>query len=140
MEIKQSVATKAFILHNGKVLILRESSNYEEGTNLGRYDVPGGRIKPGQRYDESLHREIKEETGLEVTVGRPFCVDEWRPNIDGIENQIIGIFFECFSDSDNVSLSEDHNKSEWINPEEYGNHNLIPGLERVFSKYLESKK
>ena len=140
MEVKQSVATKAFILNNGRVLILRESKNYKEGTNFGKYDVPGGRIKPGQKYDESLHREIKEETGLEVKIGRPFHVGEWRPNIGGIENQIIGIFFECFSDSENVSLSRDHDRHEWINPEEYKNHDLIPGLERVFNKYLESKK
>ena len=140
MEIRQFVATKAFILHDGKILILRESQNYEEGTNLGKYDVPGGRVKPGQKFDESLQREIKEETGLEVMIGGPFCVDEWRPNIDGIENKIIGIFFECFSFSNNVNLGRDHNRYEWINPEEYGNFDLIPGLEKVFSKYLESKK
>jgi len=74
-------ATKAFILYNGKVLILRESSDYEEGTNLGLYDVPGGRVKPGQKHHESLLREIKEETGLEVKIGRPFHIDDWFPKI-----------------------------------------------------------
>ena len=137
MEIKQSMATKAFVSYNGRVLILRESSDYEEGTNLGRYDVPGGRVKPDQKYDKSLLREIKEETGLEVTIGKVFHVNEWRPHIGGIENQIIGIFFECFSSSDDVKLSKDHDRSEWINPEDYGNYNLIPGLERAFSSYLK---
>lgn len=140
MEAKQFIATKAFILNNGRVLILRESQNYEEGTNSGKYDVPGGRVKVGQRYDESLHREIKEETGLEIIIERPFFVNEWRPNINGIETQIIGIFFECFSNSDDVILSKDHDRYEWINLEEYGNYNLIPGLERVFNTYLKLRK
>lgn len=133
---KLFTATKAFISYNEKVLILRESSEYEDGTNLNKYDVPGGRIKPRQRYDESLFREVKEETGLEIKIGRPFHVDEWRPQVMGEAWQITGIFFECFSDSDNIILSKDHNRFKWINPQEYRNFNLIPGLERAFESYL----
>lgn len=73
MEVnKIFVATKAFVLYEGKVLILRESGKYVDGTNVGRYDVVGGRVEPGQRFAESLRREITEETGLEVQIGRPF--------------------------------------------------------------------
>ena len=72
MEPKLFVATKAFIVYNNKVLILRESIKYQEGTNHGKYDVVGGRVKPGQRFDESLLREIKEETGLAVKISQPF--------------------------------------------------------------------
>jgi len=49
----------------------------------------------------------------------------------------VGTFLECFSDSDEVNLSRDHDKFEWINPEDYGNYNLIPGLERAFESYLD---
>ncbi|MCD4666214.1 NUDIX domain-containing protein [archaeon] len=76
MEPKIFVATKAFIFHKGKMLILRESSKYNDGTQTGNYDVPGGRVKPGQRFDESLLREIKEEIGLNVKIGKPFNVEE----------------------------------------------------------------
>jgi len=55
---KLFVATKAFVKFQGKILILRESSGYKDGVNVGKFDVPGGRIKPGQRFDESLQREI----------------------------------------------------------------------------------
>jgi 8-oxo-dGTP diphosphatase len=66
------VATKAFIRRDKKILILRESAEYKEGTNIGRFDVPGGRISPGERFDNCLRREIKEETGLDVEIGAPF--------------------------------------------------------------------
>ncbi|MBU1037368.1 hypothetical protein KKF32_05110 [Patescibacteria group bacterium] len=46
METKLFVATKAFIVHQGKVLILKESPKYQDGANIGKYDVAGGRIKP----------------------------------------------------------------------------------------------
>jgi len=58
------VATKAFIINDGKVLILKESSKYEDGSNEDKWDVVGGRVEPGQRFDESLVREIKEENRL----------------------------------------------------------------------------
>ena len=87
------VATKAFIIHDGKVLLLKESSAYTDGSNVGKFDVVGGRVQPGQRFDESLIREIKEETGLHVTIGRPFFVNEWRPIVRGEQWQIVGTFF-----------------------------------------------
>jgi 8-oxo-dGTP diphosphatase len=136
MDIQLFVATKAFIVHNGKVLLLRESTKYTDGSNAGRYDVTGGRIKPGQRFDESLLREIKEETGLDARIGRPFFVNEWRPVVKGQQWQIVGTFFECFADSDKVTLSEDHDEAVWIDPKDFRNYNLIPNLVPAFENYL----
>src|SRR3989338_5504505 len=103
-----SVATKAFVMHEGKVLLLKESSKYQDGVHVGEFDVVGGRVKPGQHFKESLLREVKEETGLIVQVGKPFFVTEWRPIIKGEEWQIISIFFECDTESNDVKLSDDH--------------------------------
>ena len=131
------VAMKAFIVHSGKVLLLRESSKYSDGSNAGKFDVVGGRVEQGQRFDESLLREIKEETGLNVTIGRPFFVDEWRPNVRGEQWQIVGTFFECFSYSDKVTLSEDHEGYVWINPKDYKNYDLVENLLLVFESFLD---
>jgi 8-oxo-dGTP diphosphatase len=138
--IKIFAATKAFIVHDGKVLLLRESGKYVDGSNVGKYDVVGGRVEPGQRFDESLLREIKEETGLSVRVGRPFFVNEWRPVVRGEQWQIIGTFFECFADSDQVTLSTDHDEYAWIDPKDFKNFNIIENLTLAFESYLELKK
>lgn len=136
MEPKLFVATKAFIVHNGKVLILRESSQYQDGSNSGKYDVVGGRVKPGERFDDSLLREIEEETGLKATIGRPFFVNEWRPVVRGEPWQIVGTFFECFADSDQVKLSEDHGEFQWIEPKDFRKYPLIENLVAAFESYL----
>ena len=117
-------------------MLLKESTKYTDGANAGRFDVAGGRIKPGQRFDESLIREIKEETGLSVRIGRPFFVNEWRPVVRGEQWQIVGTFFECFANSDKVVLREDHNKYIWIDPPEYKKYNLIDNLIPAFASYL----
>ena len=134
---KLFVATKAFIEYEGKILILQESGKYVDGTNVGRYDVPGGRVEPGQRFDESLRREIKEETGLEVEVGGPFYVGEWRPQVRGEQWQIVGIFFMCKAKSSVVVLGEDHGAYEWIDPKNFETYNLIENLKPAFRAYLD---
>jgi len=133
---KLQVAVKALVFHKGEALILRESSKYKEGTNVGKYDVPGGRIEPGCRYYKNLIREIMEETGLSVRIGIPLHVDEWKPTISGKKLHIFGVYFECFADSDKVRLSKDHDSFEWINPRNYKEYNLVSGLEKVFESYL----
>lgn len=136
MEIKTHPATKAFIVYDGKVLLVRESSNYGDGTNRGKFDVIGGRVNPGQRFDESFLREVREETGLEVTLGDPFYIGEWRPIIRGEPWQIVGTFIECFSSSDQVLLSEDHDRYIWIDPQDYLKYELIESIRPAFKKYL----
>ncbi len=136
MDVKIWVATKAFIMHRGKVLILKEASKYKDGTNVGRYDIAGGRVEPGQKFDESLLREVKEETGLKVKIGRAFYVGEWRPVVRGEQWQIVGTFFECKALSGKVKLSEDHEDYKWIDPKDFKKYPLIENLRPAFKSYL----
>jgi 8-oxo-dGTP diphosphatase len=136
MDVKLWVATKSFIFYKGKILILREASKYKDGSNTGKYDVVGGRIEPGQRFDESLLREVKEETGLKVKIGRPFYVGEWRPIVRGEQWQIVGTFFECEAESNKVKLSEDHDDFSWIDPKDFRKYLLIENLTPAFESYL----
>nr|KKS48922.1 MAG: NUDIX hydrolase [Candidatus Giovannonibacteria bacterium GW2011_GWF2_42_19] len=85
-EIKQRIAGKAVIVQDGKVLILRESDKYKEGTNKGRYDFPGGRVKSGENHEEALKREVREECSLEIEIERPIFVGEWQPMINPVRS------------------------------------------------------
>jgi len=140
MKPRMFVATKAFILFQGKVLILRESPKYKDGARVGEYDVVGGRVEPGERFDVSLLREIKEETGLEVKAGNPFFVNEWRPVVKGEQWQVVGTFFECTTESNEVILSEDHDSYEWIDPKDFNRYNLMKTNIPAFESYNELHK
>ena len=137
--IVQRIATKALIVNDrGQILILREASTYEEGTNIGKYHMPGGRLNPGEAFQDGLKREVSEETGLEIEIGKPIYVGEWRPVIKGVQNQIVAIFFICKPLSDNVQLSEEHDDFKWVTPDQIKQYDVMSPEDKVFEAYIES--
>ncbi len=139
MPPKLFVATKAFVTWNGKVLVVRESSKYADGSHAGEFDIVGGRLTPGERFDEALMREIKEETGLDGTIGAPFYVGEWRPVVREEPWQIVAIFFEFAAASPDVKLGNDHDEFQWVDPRDLADVPLIPNLKPAFQAYLERR-
>lgn len=107
------VAAKALIIRDGKLLLLRESSAYADGTNEGRYDVPGGRIDPAESLIDALMREVKEETGLTLATAVPFSAGEWWPKKNGEQWHIVGIYHAVRVEPGKVVLSDDHDHYIW---------------------------
>lgn len=77
----------------GRVLVLRRQGEEE------LWSVPGGGMDPGERLDEAVVREVREETGLEVVpvalIG-VYSAPEYAfsyPNGDLV--QPVTAFFEC---------------------------------------------
>lgn len=133
------VALKAFIERDGKILILRESGSYVDSTQAGKYDVPGGRLNPGENFAEGLKREVKEETGLDVAFGTPFHMGEWRPSPRGEQWHIVATFVACASPSGEVALSKDHDAFEWIDPSADGEWPLASNIREAFAAYRRRK-
>jgi len=141
-DVLQRIACKA-VIGNGKgqVLVLREANTYAEGTNVGRWHCPGGRINPGEPFAEGLKREIMEETGLEIAGHQPFYVGEWFPVIKEQQNQIVAIFFACTLPSgvneDAVRLSEEHDSFRWVTAAEAVDLDLMPPEHDVVATYFK---
>lgn len=58
------VGIKAFIFdENQRFLLLKRAKPYS-GQKICKWDIPGGRIIPGEKIFKALKREIREETGL----------------------------------------------------------------------------
>lgn len=118
-------ATKALIVKDNKVLILREAATYKEISQVDKWGVPGGRLEPGEHFADALIREVMEECGLTIELGKPVHVDEWRPTIKGEQWQIVATFFECKADNAKITLSEEHDDYAWASKKDLENYNLM---------------
>jgi len=52
------------VVHQGRVLLVRHTY----GEKQGRWALPGGLARPQERVDQTVIRELREETGLEVEI------------------------------------------------------------------------
>ncbi len=60
--IHLEIGVKAFIQNSEEKYLLLKRSNPYPGEDFCRWDIPGGRINAGEKLEEALAREIKEET------------------------------------------------------------------------------
>ena len=82
------------IIKDNKVVLI----NKVTGPYDGKLDLPGGKIEFGEKPEEALKRELKEELGIEVLSSKLIDADsvtfKWN-NKDILYNwQHIGIFYE----------------------------------------------
>ncbi len=114
------VGQKAFIEKDGMVLVLGDP---KEGL-----DFPGGKIQEGEARDgdasslaEPLKREVREETGLEIEVDDPFGVwyHEFPKESRNYGKVVYLVGFKCKYVSGEVKLSDEHNKYQWVNKDNY---------------------
>lgn len=58
----------AYIMHNDQLLTQTAQRNQIVNTNDYQKVVPGGKVEPGEKLIQAVHREVKEETNLNIDV------------------------------------------------------------------------
>src|SRR5215469_1131788 len=78
------------IIERGRVLLTQRKS----GTHLeGLWELPGGKVQPGEDPREALRRELQEELGIEVAVGE--VVDVTFHRYEEPRKTVLLLFFEA---------------------------------------------
>jgi mutator protein MutT len=60
-----NVRVTGVLIEDGKILLLNQDVE-----NTRNWSLPGGKVEPNETLEEALKREIKEETGLEISLNK----------------------------------------------------------------------
>lgn len=130
--MKHFIAAKALIVYQNKILLLQDAAR-------GLWGLPGGRSQQGENLQETLIREVREETGLTVSPpSQPFEKITWQARIGGEDCTVEGSFYICEVVTDKVTLCEENTNYVWIEAERYSEYRLFDAIRSALSGYLGS--
>lgn len=103
------LSVKAVIRHaDGRLLLLKRSPNCK--INVGKWDLPGGKVERGEGFDQALIREVLEETSLLISLQRVVGtaereLPEWK---------VVYLILEGHIVSGDLKLSTEHSEYRWV--------------------------
>ena len=74
------IVTAAIIQRGEKILITQRGS----GSLAGKWEFPDGKVEAGERLEDCLMRELREELGIEAMVGELFLTTTHDYGNDGV--------------------------------------------------------
>ncbi|MFH1592673.1 MAG: NUDIX domain-containing protein [Candidatus Woesearchaeota archaeon] len=131
MEIVREFLSTVFIVKDRKVLL-----NLNANCNVW---VPvGGHIKPNELPCESVIREAKEESGLDIELISPYDKSKTRNLIQPVHihldhikedhKHINLVYFGIIKGGDFKEISDDKAPSRWFSKEELEKEGLLPNI------------
>jgi len=99
--------------------------------------VPGGKPKFGEKIEDALKREIKEELGVEISIDKflGFGQDIVTPWRKVIGSRLI-LYFECHIISGEIKKSKEVADFAWLTLKEIKKHkNLEPAMLDFFKRF-----
>ncbi|TCP41616.1 ADP-ribose pyrophosphatase YjhB (NUDIX family) [Tamaricihabitans halophyticus] len=131
------VAATAFVLdEHGRVLMIRRTDN-----NL--YAIPGGGQDIGETISQTVIREVREETGIEVEVAGVIGIYSDPEHViaftDGEVRQEFSICFRAHPTGGNLRTSSESKEVHWIEPVKLDELNIHPSIRLRITHGLEQR-
>ena len=133
------VGVGGVVVEQGRVLLVQRG----RAPLLGEWSIPGGALKVGETLEEALRRELREETGLEVTPLELLEVlDRIVPDEAGrTRYHYVLIDYLCRvkrSGPQDPRAATDVSECRWVTPSEVAEYHLRPETLRVVGKALQA--
>ena len=132
-------ATVAIISNDkGEILVARRAKEPAKGT----LDLPGGFIDSYETAEQGVAREVKEETGLDVSSCSYLFSLPNKYIYSGYEEHTLDLFFLCRTDGYATKAADDVEELQWrsldeLRSEEFGLASIRRGIELLTTEYKQ---
>jgi len=127
------VSVGAVLIHEGKILLVKRG--VEPGR--GMWSIPGGAVELGERVEDALIREVREECGLEVEINRILdVVDNIVLNSrNSVQFHYTILNFLVQLKGGTLKPADDVANARWVPLDEAENYDLTPSFRSFFRKH-----
>ncbi|MCX6664746.1 MAG: (deoxy)nucleoside triphosphate pyrophosphohydrolase [Euryarchaeota archaeon] len=134
MNVKPTLVTAAIIRNNNQILIAQRKQDSFLEPN--KWEFPGGKIEKGERTEDCLLREIKEELGIRVSIDQLFMIHSHTYVKAGKTIPIILIVYLTTMKDGTVQLL-DCQDIQWVTNQELKNYDFVEGDNQIVSVLLQ---
>ena len=112
------LAARGICEFEGKILLLKVRS--KSSHDAGKWEIPGGKVKRNEFFDEALKREFLEETGLEINIDSLYNViqNDYTACKSNEKVKSIQLIMNVSSKTDEVEISKEHDEYCWFGKKE----------------------
>lgn len=129
--MKLQVGVKVLIKNkSGAFLFLQRSKSISTDSTETSWDIPGGRINPGELLHEALRREVIEEIGNDIQ-SNPQLIAAQDIIVPDKDLHVIRLTYTIEADISNIELSHEHIDYKWVMSDQFKSINVEPYLRKV---------
>ena len=94
-------------------LLLRRSEHKDFGGGI--WECVTGRVDQGEGFEDALHREVREELGVDIQVEHILGTTHFYRGTSSPEYELVGVVFLCsLSDLSSIRISAEHSEFRWL--------------------------
>ena len=108
----KNVFNAYMVMPNGKIERTDEGKILLVNSPWRGWEYPGGLIEPGETFEEALHREVREEAGVEIEITGFVGICK------NVGKDIVNIDFTAKYAGGELATSEESTEVGWFTPEE----------------------